>query len=438
MAVSDRGVNFPRRLDRSIEWRVRAERVVPNGAQTFSKSPMSFVQGIAPNFLRKAKGAYVWDVDGNRYIDYVMGLGPPILGHADPVVNAAAREQMEEGISFSLPHPVEVEVAELLCELIPCAEMVRFGKNGSDATAAAVRVARAYTHRDKVACCGYHGWQDWYIGSTNRHQGVPAVVRSLTLRFPYNDLGALHRLFRENRDEIACVVMEPVAFDVPLPGYLEGVKELCHHHKALLVFDEVVTGCRVAIGGAQEHFGVVPDLACFGKAIANGFPLSAIVGTDRVMRLFEEVFFSTTHGGETVSLVACRTTIGELRRRRGIEQLWRAGGRLKDGTNTVVEKLNLGESIQCVGLAPLTALRFSVKSERESLLLRSLFQQEALKRGILTQGNHMLSLAHEEEIVEETLEVYGEVFRLLAEALEQGEVEKRLAGPCIRPILRQV
>ncbi len=259
-----------RRLEKSLALRDKADAVIPGGAQTFSKSPISFVQGIAPNFLTKGQGAFVWDIDGNRYIDYIMGLGPVILGHADPAVNEAVIEQIRDGVSFSLPHPLEVEVAQALCEIIPCAEMVRFGKNGSDATAAAVRAARAYTHRDMVARCGYHGWQDWYIGSTDRHLGVPEAVRWLTLRFPYNDLEALHLLFKQHRDEIDCVVMEPVTFDAPQPGYLEGVQTLCRKHGALLVFDEVITGFRFGIGGAQSHFGVTPDLACFGKAMARG------------------------------------------------------------------------------------------------------------------------------------------------------------------------
>src|SRR5262249_51074709 len=335
----------------------RAAQRIPGCAQTFSKGPLSFVQGVAPNFVRKARGAYVWDVDGNRYIDNILGLGPVILGHTDPAVNAAAFRQMEQGASFSLPHPLEVELAELLCELIPCAEMVRFGKNGSDATAAAVRAARGFTGRDKIARCGYHGWQDWYIGSTSRHLGVPQAVRDLTLVFPYNSLTELHALFQLNPGAIACVIMEPVAFDAPQPGYLQGVQELCRSHGALLVFDEIVTGFRLHIGGAQAHFGVTPDLACFGKAMANGLPLSAVVGRADVMRIFEQIFFSSTFGGEAVSLAASLETIRELQRRQGIPQLWRAGGRLQEGANRLLSANALDQHLACVGLPPWTTLR---------------------------------------------------------------------------------
>ena len=337
------------RLEMSRSWLERAKSKIPGCAQTFSKSPISFMQGVAPNFLQKAMGAHVWDVDGNRYIDYVMGLGPVVLGHADPTVNAAVRAQMEQGMSFSLPHPIEVEVSELLCELIPCAEMVRFGKNSSDVTAAAVRVARACTEREKVVCCGYHGWQDWYIGSTIRHRGVPEAVRRLTLTFPYNDIGALSKLFEENRGEIACVIMEPVNFDPPGPGFLQQVHDVCHAHGALLIFDEVVTGFRYAGGGAQEYFGVKPDLACFGKAMANGFPLSAIVGRAEVMRLFEEVFFSGTHGGEALSLAACEP----LFKPSGKEELWTICGALGSVCRTVRTHWQAASDSQasCIALA---------------------------------------------------------------------------------------
>ncbi len=428
---------FDRRLVKSLELRDKAGAVIPGGAQTFSKSPISFVQGVAPNFLTKGRGAFVWDIDGNRYIDYIMGLGPVILGHADPAVNEAVMDQIKDGVSFSLPHPLEVEVAQTLCEIIPCAEMVRFGKNGSDVTAAAVRAARAYTHRDMVARCGYHGWQDWYIGSTDRHLGVPEAVRRLTLRFPYNDLEALHLLFKQNPGEIACVVMEPVTFDAPQPGYLEGVLTLCRNYGALLVFDEVITGFRFGIGGAQSHFGVTPDLACFGKAMANGFPLSAIVGRAEVMRIFTEVFFSSTFGGETVSLAACLATIRVLRERHAFDRIWRIGALLQEGINLLVKEYGLVEQVRCIGFPPWTGIQIQTSDEDESQLLRGLFQQEAIQRGVLTAGNNFITLTHEEVIIDETLTVYNEVFRIISEAVEAGDLSSRLKGAPPQPIIRQ-
>ena len=420
----------------SEKWRERSSHRIPGGAQTFSKGPLSFVQGVLPNFLARAEGPHVWDVDGNRYIDYILGLGPVILGHGDAAVNEAALRQLADGIAFSLPHPIEVEVAEALCERIPCAEMVRFGKNGSDVTAAAVRVSRAFTGRDKVIRCGYHGWQDWYIGSTSRSLGVPDAVRRLTLSCAYNNLAAMQEVFRANSGEIACVILEPATFDAPASGYLEGVKELCARESALLVFDEIVTGFRVAIGGVQQLTGVTPDLACFGKAMANGFPLSAIVGRADVMRWFEKVFFSFTFGGEAVSLAACLATIHELERRDGIATFWRNGARLQEGTRQLIRDAELEGTLDCAGMAPWTTLRALGMDERSALLLRSLFQQEAGKRGLLTHGNHMLSVAHDASVIDATLAEYEEIIPILADALQKGDVERRLEGEPMQTILR--
>lgn len=427
-----------RPLDQSQAWLERAKRVIPGCAQTFSKGPMLFVQGVAPNFVARAGGVYVWDVDGNRYLDYILGLGPIILGHCHPAVDDAVKAQMSRGMSFSLPHPVEVELAEQLCALVPCAEMVRYGKNGSDVTAAAVRVSRAFTGRDKVACCGYHGWQDWYIGSTSRHRGVPPAVRALTLTFPYNNLDALAQLFEAHANQIACVIMEPVTFQPPQEGYLAGVKELCQRHGALLVFDEIVTGFRLALGGAQEYFDIVPDLACFGKGMANGFPLSAIVGRAEVMREFNEVFFSFTHGGEALSLAAGLATLQEAQERDLPGHLWRVGTRLQTETNRLIARHGLGSQVECVGLAPWTAIRFRDAAGRDSMVLRSLFQQEAIKRGLLTHGNHMLSLSHTDAVIDETLAIYAEVFGVLAEAVQADKVAERLEGPPMQPVIRPV
>jgi glutamate-1-semialdehyde 2,1-aminomutase/spore coat polysaccharide biosynthesis protein SpsF len=315
--------------------------------------------------------------------------------------------------------------------------MVRFGKNGSDATAAAVRAARAYTGREKVACCGYHGWQDWYIGSTSRHLGVPECVRRLTLRFPYNDLDALHRLFEDHSGEIACVIMEPVVFDAPRPGYLESVRELCHSRGALLVFDEIVTGFRFAPGGAQEYFGVTPDLACFGKAMANGFPLSAVVGRAEIMRTFTEVFFSSTFGGETLSLAACLATIRELKRRDGIARIWRAGRMLREGANALVRDHGLEEHLCCAGFPPWNAFQVKAESPAETLALRALVQQESIRRGILSAGSHFFTVAHDDTLIAETLAAYSGMLEEVAAAVREGNVERRLAGPPPQPIIRQ-
>ncbi len=434
--LSPQGALLTRSLEKSHAWLERAKKVVPGCAQTFSKSPQLFVQNVAPNFLARADGAFVWDVDGNRYIDWINGLGPIVLGHCNPAVDEAVRMQLKRGISFSLPATLEVELSEQLCELVPCAEMVRFGKNGSDVTSAAVRVARAVTGRDKVACCGYHGWQDWYIGSTSRFLGVPDAVRRLTVPFPYNDLDALSSLFQEYKGQIACVIIEPLTFDLPQAGYLEGVKTLCRRNGALLVFDEIVTGFRVALGGAQEYFAVTPDLACFGKGMANGYPLSAIVGRAEIMSKFTEVFFSFTHGGEALSLAAGLATIHEMVQKDVTGHFWRVGNLLKEGTNRILSESGLLSHCMCVGTAPWTTIRFHDAEGRDWPLLRSLFQQEALKRGLLTHGNHMLSYSHNENLIEETLAVYQAVFAMLAQAIAENDVGQRLEGPPMEGVFR--
>ncbi|MFI5281317.1 MAG: aminotransferase class III-fold pyridoxal phosphate-dependent enzyme [Gemmatimonadales bacterium] len=426
-----------RSLDRSQELLRRARRVIPSCTQTFSKGPTQYVQGVAPVFLKRGKGSHVWDVDGNEYIDYPMALGPVILGHADPDVTAAVRAQLEDGVAFSLPHPLEVEVAEILTEMIPSAGMVRFGKNGSDATSGAVRAARAFTGRDMIACCGYHGWQDWYVGSTTRHRGVPEAVRALTLTFGYNDLGSLRKLFDEHAGKIAAVVMEPVGVIEPTGDFLQRVAALCRERGALLVFDEIVTGFRVALGGAQELYGVVPDLACFGKAMANGYPLSAVVGRRDVMDVFDEIFFSFTFGGEAVSLAAAKATIAALRDRQVIPHLWRQGRRLRDGYNALAGETGLAGRTECIGLPPRTVLAFTNADGSESLPMKSLFQQEMIKRGILTAGGFNICWSHGDGDIDRTLDACRASLVLLAAAVAAGDVASRLEGPMIEPVFRR-
>ncbi|HUE19460.1 MAG TPA: aminotransferase class III-fold pyridoxal phosphate-dependent enzyme, partial [Stellaceae bacterium] len=275
------------RYKKSEELLQRALRVIPLGSQTFSKSFTQYPLGVSPYFIQRGKGGHVWDVDGNEYVDFVNGLCAVTLGYDDADVTRAVKAQLEDGVIFTLPHPLEMQVAEAIVDMVPCAEMVRFGKNGSDVTAAAVRLARAFTGRDHVAVCGYHGWQDWYIGSTARNRGVPEAVRRLTHGFTYNDLESLKRVLTEHSGDVAAVILEPMNSQAPKDGFLEGVKELAHRHGALLVFDEVITGFRFANGGAQEFFGVTPDLACFGKGVANGYPVSAIAGRADIMKLME-------------------------------------------------------------------------------------------------------------------------------------------------------
>lgn len=436
-------VNDPAVLTRTRSLRLsatlgkKAQALIPGGSQTFSKGPTQFVQGVAPAFLVRGNGCRVWDVDGNEYLDCAMGLGSVVLGYCDPEVEDAVRRQLADGVSFSLPHSLELELAEALREIIPCAEMVRFGKNGSDATSGAIRAARAYTGRDIVACCGYHGWQDWYIGTTTRNRGVPEAVRRLTVPFAYNDIESLRRVFADNPGRVAAVIMEPVGVVEPREGFLQEVQILTRREGALLIFDEVLTGFRFSLGGAQEHFGVIPDLACFGKAMASGFPLSAVVGRGVVMELFEEVFFSFTFGGEALSLAATVATIEKMRRENVVGHLWVQGRKLRDGYNVLARHFDLGPTTECIGLPPRTMIDFRGKDQAQSLILKSLFQQECLKRGVLFTGAHNPSYSHGDSEVDQVLRVYRSAMEILAEAVRTGDAVERLEGKPLEPVFRQ-
>ncbi len=414
----------------------RAEPLIPAGTQTLSKGPTQYVQGIAPKYLQKGKGCRVWDVDGNEYIDYPMGLGAVILGHSYPRVNEAIRKQMEDGMSFSLMHPLEVELAELLTTVIPWADMVRFGKNGSDATTGAVRAARAYTGRERIFHCGYHGWHDWYIGGSSRNRGVPRGSIELQSGFPYNNLEAVEKLFDQHKGEVAAVIMEPYGMVLPEPGYFEALKEMVHANGALLVFDEVATGFRFRLGGIDGDFGVNPDLACFGKAMGNGMPISAVVGCREVMDVFDEVFYSFTFGGECLSLAASIATIREMQEKPVIAHVWEVGKRLQDGYNRMVSDLKLELHTRSIGLAPRTALVFLDEYGNDSLLMKSLFQQEVLKRGVLFSAAHCVSYSHTADDIDMTLAAYFEALEVLKRAVETGDVESLLEGEPVKPVFR--
>jgi len=312
----------PRTLERSRELWAKAARLIPSGTQTFSKGPTRFVQGVAPVFLVRGQGSHVWDVDGNEYIDYPMALGPIILGHNYPAVTKAVIRQITDGTTFSLPHPLEIEVTELLVEIIPCAEMVRFGKNGSDVTSGAVRAARAYTGRTLSPAVATTAGKTGTSGPRHETRGVPKAVADLTMPFEYNNIESLTRIFASHPHQVAAVILEPVGLVEPRDGFLPQVRDLTRKEGAVLIFDEVVTGFRLALGGAQAYYGVVPDLACVGKAMGNGYPIAAVVGRRHIMELFDEIFFSFTFGGETLSLAAAKATLEELREKNVIAHLW--------------------------------------------------------------------------------------------------------------------
>lgn len=424
------------RYRKSEELLARALRTIPLGTQTFSKSKTQYPYGVSPYFIERGQGSHVWDADGNEYIDFVNSLAALTLGYNDPDVTRAVTRQLGNGVTFSLPHRLEMEVAELIVELVPCAEMVRFGKNGSDATAGAVRLARAHTGRDRVAVCGYHGWQDWYIGSTARNLGVPAATRALTHTFKYNDLGSLDALFTQHPNEIAAVIIEPMNIAWPEKGFLEGVRDLTHQHGAILVFDEMITGFRFARGGAQEYFGVTPDLATFGKGLANGFPLAAVAGRADIMRLMEEVFFSFTFGGETLSLAAAQATLEKLKHEPVIDTLRARGEAVLRGVDDIVARHRLEAVFGTCGHPSWSFLTIKDAGGYTSWQIKTLFLQEVLARGILTLGTHNMSYAHSDADVARLLAVYEEALPLIGQAVNEGKLAESLRAAPLEPLFR--
>lgn len=385
-------------------------------ASTFSKVNQ-FGDGKTPFCVVKGDGARTWDVDGNEYIDYIIGLGCVTLGHNHPVVTRAIEEQLENGISFSLPTPLEVEVAEMLIARIPSAEMVRFGKNGNDVTSAAIRISRYHTGRDHVLFCGYHGWQDWYISKTSMNGGIPDCVGKLSHRFVYNDIDTVIKLVREFKENIACIILEPVAKEWPKDNFLEKVREIASKEKIVLIFDEIVTGFRFHKAGIQAMMGVTPDLSCFGKAMANGMPVSALVGKGEIMSKFNKIFFSLTNAGETLSLAVAKAVIDYYDKVDVPGCISGAGKKLRAGIEELIKRYELAGKIRVSGFNCRNGLVFSDKSvskfDTDDELLK--WTRLVTSHGILSGGGHMISYSHNDDIVKETMRRYEDIFESYAE-----------------------
>jgi glutamate-1-semialdehyde aminotransferase/spore coat polysaccharide biosynthesis protein SpsF (cytidylyltransferase family) len=371
----------------------RSIKTVPLGSQTFSKSYIQWPKGVAPLFIDRAQGAKVIDIDGNHYIDYIMGLLPIVLGYCDEDVDQAAISQIMKGTIFSMPSSLETELAEKLVEIIPSAEMVRFGKNGSDATTASIRLARAYTDRDLVAVSGYHGWHDWYISSTSRNLGVPKKVQSLTHKFNFNDADSLHSLFKKFPNKFAAVILEPAGLVKTDVSALKRIRELCTANGVVLIFDEIISGFRINIGGAQKEYGVTPDLSCFGKAMANGYPLSAIVGSKKIMTFMEEIFFSSTFGGENVSLAASLATIKKIEDNKVILKTKNYGDILIKELNNICIKEGVDKYIKISNLNWWPKILIINPPIGEELFV-SLLRQEFISAGLLIGSTFNLCFSH--------------------------------------------
>lgn len=431
-------------FNKSNRLRQKAHDLIPGGCHTYAKGDDQFPEQ-APAFIVKGKGCHVWDPDGNEFIEYGMGLRAVTLGHAfDPVVEAAA-EAMTLGTNFTRPSLIEAELAELLVDLIPCAEQVKFSKDGSTVITAAVKLARAYTGRPMVAFCADHPFfsiNDWFIGNTEMAAGIPQEATSLTRTFHYNDIPSLEALFDQFPGKIACVILEPERTTPPVDNFLQKVQRLCRKNGALFVLDEMITGFRWHIKGAQHVYGLDPDLAGFGKALGNGFSVSALAGKREIMELGglrtdkEKVFLlSTTHGAETHALAAAIATINAYKERDVVDVLYRRGERLAAGVERVVDEMGLTGYVGVEG-RPCNLVYFTRNQDKKpSQAFRTLFMQELIKMGVLGPS-FVDSYSHSEEDIDHTIEAVGEALVVYKKALELG-ADKFLEGRSVKPAIRR-
>jgi len=421
-------------IDKSNAIYLKALDLIPAVTQTMAKGPSQYVNGIAPKYLESGRGAHVIDVDGNEYLDYNMAIGPISLGYAYPKVDEAIAAQLKNGITFSLMHPLEVEVASLIKEIIPNAEMVRYSKTGADVTSAAIRLARAYTGKEKVLCCGYHGWHDWYVSTIARNAGIPIAVKNLTYTINYNDIESVENSIDDNT---AAIILEPVVFDEPKDNFLNKLREICDKNKIVLIFDEMWTGFRMALGGAQEYFGIKPDLATYSKAIANGMPLSVLTGKKEIMELLDEdVFFFNTFGGEALSLAAAKATIEEMIEKNVIEKIHSQGLKLKQGLCEIIDKLNI-KNVSIKGY-PFRFMMVFNETGGDALIQKSFVQQELIKKGILWSGFFNMCYSHSDFDLYYTLMAFEEVLKKLNEKILNQSLNESIKGTPIQPILRKV
>ena len=426
------------RVARSMEMYERLLELIPGGTQLISRRPTRFALGVSPVVATHGKGSRIWDVDGNEYIDWGSAIGSVILGYADPVVDEAVKAQIDRGTNFSITHELELELAELLVERIPCAEMVRYARGGGDACAVAARIARGTTGRDKILFCGYHGWHDWYQAANHSSDanldehlfpgiepiGVPKALAGTAIPFPYGDLEGLSERLERHRGEVAAVMMEPMRSDLPAEGYLEGVASLCRDHDVVLIFDEVSTGFRPSDAGVQPVLGVEPDMSVFAKSISNGYAMGAVVGRRDVMEPAGQMFVSSTYWGEAVGLAAALATLTELRTRNTAQTLADNGAALKARLNAVAAEV--GVAIRCTGIDYHPHLEFPAEDPVLNNKLGTLYVQEMAKRGNHGSTSFYLNESQGAAEIEMAADAAREVFTLIGETIDDGRIDDRL------------
>lgn len=430
-------------FDRSNALRPRYHALIPGGAHTYAKGDDQYPEGMSPYIVRGA-GCRVWDVDGNEFIEYGSGLRAVGLGHAYAPVVEAARRQLESGCNFVRPATIELECAEAFLDCVPGAEMVKFCKDGSDAVSGALKLARAHTGRDLVAVCGNHPFfsvDDWFIGSTGMPGGIPQSTRAATLKFGYNDLASLEMLFDRHPGQIAAIVLEAEKDTPPAPGFFDGLRALCDRHGAVFILDEMITGFRWHVGGAQARYGIRPDLSTFGKAMANGFSVSALAGRRELMRLGgaehdrERVFLlSTTHGAETHGLAAAIATMRTYRSEPVIDTLWQRGERLAAGLKRAAAAAGVSDQVPILGPACCLVFGSRDAAGQASQPFRTLLMQEIIRRGVLATSL-VVNYSHSEADIDQTITAFAEAFAVYRRALDEG-LAHHLCGRPVKPAIR--
>jgi glutamate-1-semialdehyde 2,1-aminomutase len=431
------------KFDKSLALKQRFNNTISGGCHTYAKGDDQYPEFAAPYIVR-GKGSHIWDVDGNEFIEYGMGLRTVTLGHAyDSVVDAAHR-QMLLGNNYIRPATIELECAEELLTFIEGAEMVKFAKDGSDVTSGAVKLARAYTGRDLIAICAQHPFfsvDDWFIGTTAVGAGIPQATKDLTIKFHYNDIESVRTMFATHKGQIACVILEAERDTPPSDGFLSKLQELCKENGTVFIIDEMITGFRWHINGAQKKHGIVPDLSTFGKALGNGFSISALVGKKEIMKLGgldhdkERVFLiSTTHGAENHSLAAAIATMKVYKTEPVIETLYAQGEKLRTGIQQSITARNLQGYFTVGGLGCCLMYGTRDNEKKPSQPFRTLFLQETINRGLLAP-QLIVSYSHTDDDVNKTIEVIDQALAVYRKALDEG-IEKYLVGRPVQPVYR--
>ena len=434
------------RFENSDRLCARAQEIIPGGAHTYSKGADQSPK-LGPKFIARGKGCYVWDVDGNKYLDWTMGLTAVNLGHAYKPVMDAVKREMAKGGNFQCPAPVEVELAEYFMSQVPGAEMVKFAKNGSTVTTAAVKLSRAYTGRKYVAFCADHGffsYDDWYIGKKACNSGVPEEISDLSLTFRYNDIASVEELFAKYPGQIACVILEPMEFDYPRDNFLHKLKNLCAKNGTVFILDEMITGFRLGYPGAHSMLNIQADLTTWGKGVANGFSCCLLAGKKEIMELGginhkkERVFLiSTTHGAETHALAATIATIKAVKENNLVERNVKLGETLRKGLEEAIKAKGLSEYITLKGHPCWLLMQFRDEKKEFSDGYKTLVFQEAIKHGMFFRATFPFSLSHGEKEVAKTIKVFGKILKVYKKAIKSGGYESFLVGEPVKPVFRK-